>query len=78
MLDPEFHGATEEEIASVPPNSWASKQHGRTTWEVLDFLRRTYTGTIGYEYEHLEDPEAREWLREQIEIRCAPAAAHRG
>jgi multifunctional 2-oxoglutarate metabolism enzyme len=23
----------------------------------------TYTSTIGYEYEHLEDPARREWLR---------------
>ncbi|HEX6065782.1 MAG TPA: 2-oxoglutarate dehydrogenase E1 component, partial [Longimicrobiales bacterium] len=40
---------------------------GDTTKEVLEWLRQTYFGSIGYEYEHLEHPEQREWLREQIE-----------
>jgi 2-oxoglutarate dehydrogenase complex dehydrogenase (E1) component-like enzyme len=45
--------------------------------EVLDWLQHTYTGSIGYEYEHLEDPESREWLREQIEsgAHCQPLGA---
>ena len=72
MLEPEFHGATAEEIASVPTDFMGLGDHGGTAREVIDFLRLTYTGTIGYEYEHLEDPEAREWLRVQIE-----SGAHR-
>ena len=72
MLEAEFHGATEDEIASVPAEFMGLGEHGGTTREVLEFLRRTYTGTIGYEFEHLEDPEAREWLRQQIE-----SGAHR-
>ena len=72
MLVPEFHGATAEEIAAVPAEFVGLAERARTAWEVLDFLRRTYTGTIGYEYEHLQDPEAREWLRAQIE-----SGAHR-
>jgi 2-oxoglutarate dehydrogenase E1 component len=72
MLDPEFHGASEADIAAVPAEFMGLAEYGRTAWEVLDFVRRTYTGTIGYEYEHLEDPDAREWLREQIE-----SGAHR-
>ncbi len=67
MLVPEFHGATEEEIAAVAPEFLDLGQHGRTTSDVLDFMRRTYTGTIGYEFEYLDEPEAREWLREHIE-----------
>src|SRR5262245_53370211 len=72
MLDPEFHGVTKEDIAAVPAEFMGLAEHGGTAWEVLDFLRKTYTGTIGYEYEHLEDPNAREWLRQQIE-----SGAHR-
>jgi 2-oxoglutarate dehydrogenase E1 component len=72
MLVPEFHGATEEEIASVPAEFMGLTEYGRTTGDVLEFLKRTYTGTIGYEFEHLEDPENREWLRQQIE-----SGAHR-
>ncbi|MGH7472038.1 MAG: 2-oxoglutarate dehydrogenase E1 component, partial [Longimicrobiales bacterium] len=72
MLEPEFHGATAEEIAAVPAEFVGLEEYAGTAWEVLDFLRRTYTGTIGYEYEHLEEPEAREWLRQHIE-----SGAHR-
>ena len=67
MLDPEFHGATIEEIEAVPTAFMDLQEHGSTTREVLAWLRETYTGSIGYEYEHLEHPEQREWLREQIE-----------
>jgi 2-oxoglutarate dehydrogenase E1 component len=72
MLEPEFHGATPEEMAAVPAEFVGLEEYGRTAWEVLDFLRRTYMATIGYEYEHLEDPAAREWLRQRIE-----SGAHR-
>ena len=67
MLVPEFHGATEDEIESVPAEFMGLTAVGRNTGEILDFLKRTYTSTIGYEFEYLEDPDAREWLREQIE-----------
>ncbi|HSL72554.1 MAG TPA: 2-oxoglutarate dehydrogenase E1 component [Longimicrobiales bacterium] len=67
MLFAEFHGATEDEIAAVPAEFMDLAEYGETTRDVLEFMRRTYTGTIGYEYEYLEDPSAREWLREQIE-----------
>jgi 2-oxoglutarate dehydrogenase E1 component len=59
MLDPAFHGISEADLASgaiadiVP--------------DILAWLRSTYSGTLGYEFEHLEEPERREWLREAIE-----------
>jgi 2-oxoglutarate dehydrogenase E1 component len=67
MLHADFHGASDSEIESVPVEFMELSPRGKTTAEVLAFLRDTYMGTIGYEYEHLEHPEQREWLREQIE-----------
>src|SRR5688572_15653924 len=67
MLSPDFHGASIEEIESVPAELVQLESRGRTTKEALDWLRATYMGSIGYEFEHLEHPERREWLREQIE-----------
>ena len=68
MLDPEFHGATLDEIESVPVDFMGGfAQGGTTVAQVLQWLNRTYKGSIGYEYEHLEIPERREWLREHIE-----------
>ncbi len=67
MLNAEFHGATLAEIEAVPVEFMGLEARGRTTADVLKWLRATYMGTVGYEYEHLEHPEQREWLREQIE-----------
>jgi len=38
-----------------------------TLWQVLDILKRTYAGTIGFEYMHISDPEQRHWIQERIE-----------
>jgi 2-oxoglutarate dehydrogenase E1 component len=67
LLNPEAHGASIEEIQSVPAQVMGLGGRGGTTREVLGWLQQTYMGTVGYEYEHLEYPDRREWLREQIE-----------
>jgi hypothetical protein len=56
------------------PSALIDDLPGETMTEVLEWLQRTYTSSIGYEFEHLEDPESREWLREQIESgeHCRP------
>ncbi|MEN8373958.1 MAG: 2-oxoglutarate dehydrogenase E1 component [Gemmatimonadota bacterium] len=59
MLDPEFHGLTSAELAAGPVADIVA--------EVLEWLRSMYCGTIGYEFEHLEEPERREWMLEAIE-----------
>lgn len=66
LLDPEFYGITLEDLASVPAAALGFEGEG-TAADVLEWLRRTYAGPIGYEYEHIADPERREWLRQQIE-----------
>jgi 2-oxoglutarate dehydrogenase E1 component len=66
MLLPEFHGITHDDLGSVP-SALIDDLPGDTMDEVLRWLQHTYTGSIGYEYEHLEDPGMREWLRDRIE-----------
>ena len=66
MLDVAFHGITAADLATVP-SALIDDLPGDTMTEVLDWLKETYTGSIGYEFEHLEDPAQREWLRVQIE-----------
>ena len=72
MLEPEFHAITREELYTVPASILDIEQPGETVGGVFEWLCEVYTGTIGYEYEYLEDPAQREWLREQIE-----SGAHR-
>jgi 2-oxoglutarate dehydrogenase E1 component len=38
-----------------------------TLREILDRLRRTYCGTIGVEYMHIQAPEERAWIAEKFE-----------
>ncbi|HWG03990.1 MAG TPA: 2-oxoglutarate dehydrogenase E1 component, partial [Beijerinckiaceae bacterium] len=38
-----------------------------TIREMLAILRRTYCGTIGYEFMHISDPAEKAWLQERIE-----------
>ncbi len=40
-----------------------------TLREILDILKRTYSGHVGVEYMHISDPEQRAWIQERIEGR---------
>jgi 2-oxoglutarate dehydrogenase E1 component len=66
-LDPAFHGISPEELESIPAEVFGLGKIGETAADVVQWLRATYCGTIGYEYEHLEDPVRRNWLRDAIE-----------
>jgi 2-oxoglutarate dehydrogenase E1 component len=38
-----------------------------TPRQLVDILRRTYCGSVGYEFMHINDPEQRDWLQRRIE-----------
>jgi len=38
-----------------------------TVPEMLDILKRTYCGTIGYEFLHISDPAEKAWIQERVE-----------
>ncbi len=35
--------------------------------EILYFLKKTYCGSVGYEYMHIQNPTERKWFRDRIE-----------
>ena len=35
--------------------------------DILDFLKKTYCGPVGYEYMHISNPTERKWFRDRIE-----------
>ena len=37
--------------------------------ELIDRLKRTYCGKIGFEFMHIQTPEVRNWIRERVEAR---------
>jgi 2-oxoglutarate dehydrogenase E1 component len=42
-----------------------------TLRELIEHLRRTYCGSVGFEYMHIPDSNVREWLQQRIERRGA-------
>jgi len=66
-LDPANYGFTEADygrrifIDNVLGLEYA------TIPEMLDILKRTYCSTVGVEFMHISDPEAKQWIQERIE-----------
>ncbi len=71
--DPELelstHGLTPEDLMSMPAAVVGSvlSEGAQNAMEALSRLRRAYCGTIGYEEDHIQNPEERDWLREAAE-----------
>ena len=68
QLDPTFFGTTMEELAKV--SAKVVLDTGARDESVAEMLRRfrgAYAGSIGYEFEHLEDPARVRWLWNQVE-----------
>ncbi|HET8656915.1 MAG TPA: 2-oxoglutarate dehydrogenase E1 component [Longimicrobiaceae bacterium] len=68
-LRPEAHGLSAEELAALPASIVGGPvaQGAASAREAMERLRATYSGTAGYEFEHIVDPGEREWLREAVE-----------
>jgi 2-oxoglutarate dehydrogenase E1 component len=66
-LDPAFHGITESDLASIPSSAVGLENLGETALDAINQLRHTYCGHIGYELDHMEDPDQWNWLVDHIE-----------
>jgi 2-oxoglutarate dehydrogenase E1 component len=78
QLDPSFFGTSMEELEKVPASViMAEGEEGETVAHALRRLRRAYCGSIGYEFEHLVDPDRVHWLWDQVErgVHTAPMEA---
>ena len=65
-LKPEFHGITEADLRELPGSAIDTESTG-TAADVIQRMRDRYCGTLGYEFEHLNDENEREWFRKTIE-----------
>ena len=68
-LELEFHGITPEDLTALPAAVIGGPlaEDAPNALEALTRLRRAYSGSIGYEQNHLQTPEEREWMRETAE-----------
>src|SRR5215211_7164525 len=66
-LEPATVGLNDELMRRIPASVLRVAVPGDTFADALPQLRKTYTGTIAYEIEHISDHEQRVWLRQAIE-----------
>jgi 2-oxoglutarate dehydrogenase E1 component len=67
QLDPAFFGTTMEELEEIPASVIDPRWRDEPLAQVLKRLDTAYCSSIGYQFEHLEDPERVRWLWEQVE-----------
>ncbi|MCD7058339.1 2-oxoglutarate dehydrogenase E1 component [Pelagibacterium xiamenense] len=66
-LDPANYGFTEADYDREIFIDFYLGLEYATIPQMLDILKRTYCGTMGVEFMHISDPEAKSWLQERIE-----------
>ena len=76
-LKAEFHGITEADLHDIPAAALAGA-HAITritgsAADVVQHMRTAYCGTIGFEFDHLEEESERDWFRHAIEEGAATA-----
>nr|MBA3337879.1 2-oxoglutarate dehydrogenase E1 component [Chloroflexia bacterium] len=68
-LDPAWHGTSADELRGVPAAAIASSVAEGTAnaAEAIDRMRAIYSGTIGYDFDHVQIAAERAWLRDAVE-----------
>jgi len=67
QLDPAFYGFHAEDMDSPVYMDGVLGLASATPRQMVDILKRTYCGRIGYEFMHINDPEQKDWLQRRIE-----------
>jgi 2-oxoglutarate dehydrogenase E1 component len=68
-LELSAHGLSVADLEALPPSVIGGPlaQGAANAAAALERLRRAYSGSVGYEDDHVQSSEEREWLRESIE-----------
>jgi 2-oxoglutarate dehydrogenase E1 component len=67
QLDPAFFGTSVEDLAEIPASLILEDGGDEPLTATLKRLREIYCGSIGHQFEHLEDPHKVRWLWQQVE-----------
>lgn len=73
-LSHEDYGLTEGDLDKVFYAGEVLGMKNATLQQILERLKSTYCGDIGFEYSHIENHEKRTWLRQRIEQRVGVIA----
>ncbi|MGH6932451.1 MAG: 2-oxoglutarate dehydrogenase E1 component [Dongiaceae bacterium] len=66
-LDPATYGFTEADMDRPIYVDHLLGYETATLRQIMEALRKTYCGSIGVEYMHIQDPEQKTWIQERIE-----------
>ena len=66
-LDPATYGFTDDDWDRPIFINYVLGIETATLREIVDLLRKTYCGTIGVEFMHIQDPAQKAWIQERIE-----------
>ena len=66
-LDPATYGFTDADLDRSIYLGGTLGLERATLREILEILQTTYSGTIGVEFMHIQDPAQREWVMQRIE-----------
>ncbi len=74
-MTPQFHGITDADLRQIPAQALGGASG--TAEDVVARMRQLWCGSIGFEYDHLEEETEREWFRQTIESQrlTAPLSA---
>jgi 2-oxoglutarate dehydrogenase E1 component len=69
QLSPAFHGTSTEELSELPASLILDHEdaNDRSIADALSELSEVYAGSIGYEFEHLDDHVKVDWLWDYVE-----------
>ena len=68
VLEPSRHGLSDADLAALPASTVSGHDPASSSaLAEVQRLRSVYTGSVGYEWLHLPDPDERAWLRDAIE-----------
>jgi 2-oxoglutarate dehydrogenase E1 component len=66
-LKPETYGFTKRDLnKKIFLDGVLGLQEAKLS-EIINILKKTYSGNIGYEFMHMGDPEEKNWIRDRIE-----------
>lgn len=66
-LDPETYGLTLWDLSRVFLTDGLAGTTQLTLADILQLLRDSYCGSIGYEYMHIQNPEEKHWIQNRVE-----------
>ena len=66
-LHPESYGFNKEDYKNKIYLDGITNKDYSNIREILSFLKKTYCGSIGYEYMHISNPSERKWIRDRVE-----------